>query len=499
MTERPNILWYCTDAQRYDTVAALGNHYIRTPAIDRLCATGVAFTRTYAQSTLCTPSRASFMTGRYCASHHVYRNGAERFPRDEILVTRLLADAGYDCALIGKLHLSSSERGEARNDDGYRVVHWSNLPYPGEAADDLNEYLAWLRNEKGVDPNAILPHYDLRDRGRSHAGQGDIVRPGAHEALRQTKWANEMALRFVAEERDGPWLLSINPYDPHSPYLPPREFLDRYDPKDVPAPVFRSEDLQRQPRFHGIRAQNVFARDPLDLGRPEERAPGSGAGDSFNARLVKCGYYAMIEMIDLHLGELLDALDTAGELDNTLVVFQSDHGELLGDHGLVYKGARFFEGSVRVPLIVSWPNRVAGGRTSESLTELIDVAPTLLEAAGVDVPYVMQGRSLIPALLGEDTATGKFMVVSEFHDSCNFSEGGNDPTQAFMSFDGRYKMVTYRGHDLGELYDLESDPDEFEDLWDDPAGRDLKLAVMSRHVDAIMGAISSGPRRSTRY
>ena len=161
--KKPNILWYSTDAQRYDTIGALGNAHIRTPNIDRLAAGGVAFKRAYSQSTLCTPSRASFLTGRYCASHHVYRDGAERFPPGEVLVTKMLADAGYDCALVGKLHISSSENGETRYDDGYRVFHWSNMPYPGEAADHLNAYHTWLRDEKGVDPNDAIPQYRMRD------------------------------------------------------------------------------------------------------------------------------------------------------------------------------------------------------------------------------------------------------------------------------------------------------------------------------------------------
>jgi len=502
MTDQPNILWYCTDAQRYDTVAALGNPHIRTPNIDRLCADGVAFTQTYAQSTLCTPSRASFLTGRYCASHHVYRNGAARFPSDEVLVTRLLADAGYDCGLIGKLHISSSELGEARYDDGYRVFHWSNLPYPGEAADSSNEYLAWLRDRKGVVPEEVLPRYTIRDPGRSHVGQGDVIRPGPDEALRQTKWANEMALRFVEQDREGPWLLSINPYDPHPPYLPPEAFLENYDPATMPPPLFRPGDLDHQKGFKNIRAQNTLARDPLDTRKPEPNgssSPDARANSSFNGRLLKCGYYAMIEMLDWHFGELLDALKERGELDNTIVIFQSDHGELLGDHGLVFKGARFFDGVVRVPLVIRWPERVDGGRRVDGLTELIDVAPTLLEAAGHEVPDAMQGCSLMPVLTGQAEDTGKVAVVSEFYDSCNFSEGTDDPTQAMMSFDGRYKMVTYRGHSLGELYDLENDPGEFEDLWTKADCRDLKLAVLERHVDAIMGAISSGPGRSTRY
>lgn len=499
MDERPNILWYCTDAQRYDTIAALGNPHIRTPAMDRLCAEGVSFTRTYAQSTVCTPSRASFVTGRYCAAHGVYRNGASHFPGEEVLVTRLLADGGYDCGLVGKLHIASSEFGEARYDDGYRVFHASNLPYTGEGADDSNAYLAWLRDEKGLDPQAVVPRYTIRDPGRSKVSQGDVIRPGPDEALRQTKWANEMALRFVDEKRDGPWLLSVNPYDPHPPYLPPEDFLAHYDPATMAPPLFRDADLERQTRFANIRAQNTVARNPLGTAIPDPDGPAPADNGAFNGRLLKCGYYAMIEMVDRHLGELLDALEERGALDNTIVVFQSDHGDLLGDHGLVFKGARFFDGVVRVPLIVRWPKAFPGGRSIAALAELIDVAPTLLDSAGLEIPEAMQGRSLLPVLRGQTEDTGKRAVVSEFLDSCNFSEGTDDRTRAVMSFDGRYKMVTFRGHDLGELYDLEEDPGEFEDLWDRADCRDIKLAALERHVDALMGAIGSGPRRSTRY
>jgi len=507
---KPNILWYCTDAQRYDTIGRLGNKHIRTPHIDRLISRGVAFSKTYAQSTLCTPSRVSFLTGRYCASHHVYRNGSETFPPGEVLATRILSEAGYDCALVGKLHISSSEYGEKRYDDGYRVFRWSNMPYPGEAADHLNSYHEWLREEKKVEPLDVIPRYKMRDKGRSHPSQGDVVSKGLPDELQQSRWINEMAIRFVEESRDGPWLLSLNPYEPHSPYKPPKEYLDRYDPETMPPPLFNHEDLEHQLKFHEIQAQNVYARNPLSTKQPTTDAGPDSYGNSidrlgrhdseFNGRLVKCGYYATIEMIDSHFGDLLQALDDLGELENTIVVFHSDHGELLGDHGLVFKGARFFEGSVRVPLVFSWPGHIAEDCTSTGLTELIDIAPTLLEASGIEVPYFMQGKSLLPILRGDvDDKFHKDVVFSEFHDSCNYNEGSGPPTHSVMSFDGRYKMVTYRGYDFGELYDLKNDPEEFYDLWDSCTHKDLKLKVMHRHVSAIMSSISSGPRRSTRY
>ena len=124
-------------------------------------------------------------------------------------------------------------------------------------------------------------------------------------------------------------------------------------------------------------------------------------------------------MIDNHFGDLLQALEDLGELENTIVIFHSDHGELLGDHGLVFKGARFFEGSVRVPLVFSWPGHIVEDCTSTVLTELIDIAPTLLEASGIEVPYFMQGKSLLPILRGDvDDKFHKNIVLSEFHDSC---------------------------------------------------------------------------------
>lgn len=494
--DRPNILWICTDGQRYDTLGALGNTHIRTPSLDSLVARGVAFTRAHTQSTMCTPSRVSFLTGRYCASHHVYRNGNEGLPKSEKLVTKMFAEAGYDCALIGKLHVRSANRGEVREDDGYRYFKWSNMPYPeSPTSDRMNAYHEWLRFEKRVDPAEL------------YAKQTAFVGAGVPAELSQSHWAVEMAMRFLDEVRDGPWLISINPFDPHPPYHPPKEYLDAYDPATMPPPLFRPSDLERQQRFEGIRHQNIKARNPLsDVAEPDARAPVSDHAArtyvppaSFNGRLVKCGYYALIESIDYELGLLFSALAARGQTDNTIVVFHSDHGELLGDHGLIYKGARFFEGAVRVPLIMSWPGQFCRGLESTALCELVDVAPTLLEAAGLDVPYQVQGRSLLGILQGHaDPAQHKARVVCDFYDSVGFSQV-DDPTQATMTSDGRYKMVIYHRHNLGELFDLEADPGEFVDLWDDPKSRSLKHELMLKHIDAVMATVSPGPRRITQY
>ena len=351
---RPNILWYCTDQQRYDTIRALGQPHIETPQLDALCADGVAFRRAYTQSPICTAARASFLTGRYPAAHQTHRNGNAYFPPHEKLVTRIFADAGYDCGLVGKLHLSAAKAFEVRPDDGYRAFWWSHHPTPDAARG--HDYETWLRHEKKVDPLEL------------YAPINYFCGPGVPASLHQTTWCSEMAIRFITEQRDGPWLLSVNPFDPHAPFDAPPEYLARVRAADLPLPLFRDSDLERQKAFAAIDQQTKVATDP----RVRKAVAPVAAGDhdsiasrpprDYDALEVKANYYAMIMLIDDQLRRIVDALRDTGQLENTIIVFMSDHGELLGDHGLILKGCRFFEGLVRVPLILSWPGRFGRGR-----------------------------------------------------------------------------------------------------------------------------------------
>lgn len=486
---RPNILWYCTDQQRWDTIRALGQTSIETPTLDSLCAAGTAFNRAYTQSPICTPSRASFLTGRYPASHHVYRNGNGAFPAHEKLVTKIVAEAGYDCGLIGKLHLSAAKYYEHRPDDGYRTFLWSHHPTPDFARG--HDYETWLRHEKGVDPREL------------YVAINHFCGPGVPAALHQTTWCSEMAIRFISEQRGAPWLLSVNPFDPHAPFDAPPEYLDKVDPEAMPLPLFEDADLERHAAFRAIDQQTKIPLDPRIRRQVEHAAVkdhdqvASAAPDAYDARAVKANYYAMIRLIDDQLGRILDSLRDTGQLERTIIIFMSDHGEMLGDHGLILKGCRFFEGLVHVPLIVSWPERFQQGQLSEALVELVDIAPTLLEAAGLAVPEAMQGRSLVPILTGAaDPHRHKAHVICEYHDAIG---GQPDHTHGSMVFDGRYKTAVYHGHAIGELYDLVEDPGEFRNLWDEPSARDLKLDRLKYHLDAMMGTVSAGPPRAVAY
>jgi len=489
MTERLNILWYCTDQQRFDTIHTLGNEFIHTPTLDKLIENGVAFTRAYTQAPICTPSRATFLTGRYPATHHVYRNGNDYFPPSERLITKILADNGYDCGLVGKLHLSRAvDRIEKRPDDGYRVFHWSHHPYPDWPVG--NAYTDWLKQEKKIDPHEL------------YADLNEPYGPGVPTEYHQTTWCTEMAIRFITEDRNCPWLLSINPFDPHPPFDPPQEFLDRYDPKKLPAPLFRETDIERQKAFREIDQQSVEAINPLSF-KPSISVSSISRGEmghtppkSYNAFIVKACYYAMIELIDYQLGRIIDALRETGQLDNTIIIFMSDHGELLGDHGLIYKGCRFFESLVHVPLVIYCPGMFKKNLKSEALVELVDIAPTLLEATGIEIPYYMQGKSLFSLLTGRSYLNEhKMYVVSEYNDALALP----DKTHGSMYFDGRHKIIVYHNHDVGELYDLETDPGEFNNLWELPEYRELKYTLMKEHFDAMMSTISAGIERTGIY
>ncbi len=487
--KKPNILWYCTDQQRFDTIRSLGNPFINTPNIDKFKARGVAFKRAYAQSPICTPSRASFLTGRYPATTHVHRNGNAHFPNGETLVTKIFRDAGYDCGLIGKLHLASAANGiEPRVDDGYCMFEYSHHPMPPDAPDE-NAYHKWMIEEKGVRPS------------QAYANATGFCCEGVTQELHQTTWATDRAIDFVDSRGDTPWLLSVNVFDPHPPFDPPKEYRDRYVAADLPPPLFRPSDLERQRDFSEVSQQSVTAVDPNG-----EQPLSTGTENtatipptSFNGQEVKAAYYAMIELIDAEFGRLLSHLEEIGALENTIVVFNSDHGELLGDHGLLYKGCRFFEGLVHVPLLFSWPGHFVEDMESDALVELVDIAPTLLEAAGLSIPETMQGKSLFGLLTGAlPPGKHKSVVVSEFNDALGSNESPK-PTHATMTFDGKHKTIVYHGLDLVELFDLDADPGEFRNLWNDGCDPAEKQRLLHRHLDAVMATSSAGVPRVGKY
>ncbi len=211
---------------------------------------------------------------------------------------------------------------------------------------------------------------------------------------------------------------------------------------------------------------------------------------------ITASYYGMIELIDEQFGRLLDHLEATGQRENTIVIFTSDHGETLGDHGLALKGCRFYEGLVRVPLMISWLDHFEAGVISDALVELTDIVPTLMGATGLPVSDDLHGESLLPILTGDAPAgEHREFVWSEFADCINLP----DESRATMYRDRNWKLVVYHGNDVGELYDLENDPDEFENLWDSADHASVKADLVLKSFNRAVMAANLGPDRVMRY
>ena len=494
LSRKPNILWICPDMLRYDAIGSLGNPYISTPNMDRLVSEGVAFTRAYCQNPVCTPSRASFLTGRYPFATGVVANGNECFPSEEKLVTKTLAEAGYDCGLVGKLHLAAAferkplpdgtsravTRTEVRAEDGYRVFHWNHDPM--NVWQEGDEYHRWIERQ-GVNLA------ELRKNG------------AIPEHLHQSTWCADRAIDFIEREGNTPWLLSVNMFHPHGPWDVPIESVKHFDVDTLPGPLFRESDLGMQ---------NDHLKDVALLGassgsvRPEEfpnetlnsNQGGLGSLRGNRGKLFQAAQWACVELVDRQIGRILGALAASGQAENTVVILHADHGQPFGDHGILSTGCRFYECITHIPLVFSWPQHFMEGLRARGLVELIDLAPTLHDLLGLPVPEEMHGQSLLPVLSGRaDPDTIKEGARCEYYFSSGyFSDRRAQCTYGTMYRDERYKLCVYHGVDVGELYDLENDPGEFDNLWDSPEHADIKHRLLKKSFDRCMLTIDRGPR-----
>lgn len=507
-----HVLWICTDQQRGDTVHALGNEAIHTPNLDRLCREGTAFTRAYCQNPVCTPSRASFLTGRYPSSVKVPANGNARVPGNPLLITKRFAEAGYRCGLSGKLHIASPWNGvEERTDDGYQDFYYCHDPWHGIGKG--NQYTEWLQ-EQGIAPEDIFAGSSTE----GFRGYNDTISPELHE----TTWCVDKAVSFIRDQEsknrqkkrkgqaETPWLFSLNIFDPHPPFDAPKEYRNRYNPDELPPPLFQPSDLENQKQL-----QQAYHQRALNPHAPD--------GEIMEK---KASYYGMVELIDHQIGRLIDLLDELEIRENTLVIFHSDHGEMLGDHGLLLKGARFYEGAVNVPLIFSLPGTIRQGYVHQGLAALVDLYPTLEDLINepkhneekhthADAEVMQNGQpavdisksdryagfpgtSLMPLLTGESEAAVRDYVWSEYWNSLHMelsptvSKASFHPTYATMYRTTRYKVVIYHNFGLGELYDLKQDPNEFTNRWDDPDYQEVKLQLTLASAAEMNASLDPG-------
>ena len=469
-----NILFIMYDQLRFDYLNCAGHPHLSTPNFDRLAAHGVRFTNAYVQSPVCGASRMSFYTGRYVSSHGAQWNGMPLRVGEMTLGDHLRA-LGMGCWLIGKTHMKADATGMARlglapdsvigarqaecgfdlwvRDDGL----WGEGPdgFYDERRSPYNAYLK-QRGYDGENPWADYANAGVKD-GEIASGWFllNADRPAnIRERDSETPWLTGEAIRFL-DAAEEPWCAHLSYIKPHWPYIVPAPYHAMYGPEHVPPP--RRQDGERE-GAHPVYAAYMEGRVAQAFQRDDVR------------ETVIPAYMGLIKQADDQLGRLLDHLEATGRAKDTMIVLTSDHGDYLGDHWLGEKDL-FHEPSVKIPLIVCDPRPEADatrGTTCDALVESIDLAATFIEAAGGAVPeHIVEGRSLMPWLRGERPAWRGY-AISEYDYSVTpvCERLGLEPRDArlFMVFDGRWKLIHAEGGFRPMLFDLETDPDEFDDL-----------------------------------
>lgn len=481
MSVRPNILFICTDQQRGDSLACTGANWAVTPNLDRLACEGALFRSCYVQNPVCSPSRASLFTGKYPSNHGLYANGVP-LPDGQKMFTRTLADAGYDCGMIGKQHLAPCDtwRTEPRRDDGYRVFEWAHGPNHRALE---NDYHRWLRKTHPKIYKSVFPDTDANENteysNRARTGTPiDHVPAEAH----YSHWVGERAIDFITHPRgeNEPFFLMANFFDPHHSFGAPQEFRDLIDADAIPDPVTKPGELDEKPRDHRAFSEKSYSGT----------APGFQDYSASEIKDIRAQYWAMIALVDHEVGRILKALENAGQLENTLVVFTSDHGEMLGNHQQLLKGPQLYDDLARVPLIMRWPGRIEPGGMIANPVQWIDLTATILDASGAAPGTGVQGQSLLPLATGQD---GRFRPWA----MCEFRNSGfaTDPMiMTTMLRHEDWKLILWHGAPAcentrdGELYNLSEDPNELHNLYHRSDHIDQRRKMKRLMLDAMAEA-----------
>jgi len=485
---RPNILFVFSDDHATAAIGAYGSRINETPSIDRLATEGMTFERMFCTNSICAPSRAVVLTGKHSPANGVRDNGA-RFDGAQATFPKLLREAGYATALIGKWHLKSDPTG---------FDHWEVLPGQG------HYYQPDFRSAKGT----------RRIDGHATAITTDLAR----------EWLEN------GRDKSKPFLLMCQHKAPHRSWMPGLDHVDDRDGETIPEPATLFDDYATRCDAAGRQEMEIdrhmylyydlqvppldadaelegpdrWASGPLDRMTEAQREAWWKAFEAENAAFRASGlegrelvrwkyqryiknYLGCVAGVDDSVGRLLDYLEREGLAENTIVVYSSDQGFYLGEHGW-YDKRWMYEPSLRMPFVLRWPGRVAAGSRDQHLCQNIDFAPTFLAAAGVEVPAEMHGRSLLPLLRGEASTDWRDEVYYEY-----FERGIHAVERHRGVRTARHKLIHFHDLDQWELYDLEADPDELHNLYGQEGLEELaeELAGRLGRLHALYGDATS--------
>jgi arylsulfatase A-like enzyme len=528
VTERPNFVLFITDQHRADYLGCYGHKILKTPHIDSIAERGVRFDNFYVSNPVCMPNRATLMTGRTPSVHGVRHNGIPLSLQSNTFV-KMMHEGGYRTALIGKSHLQNftdnapmttpapapegytappggleEARLDAYRDGDYgqeKPAFWESpeasvqLPYYGFDHVDMcyghgdqvgGDYAHWLRAQRADGdelrgPKNSLPHdYSVRQAWRT--ALPEELYPTAYIAQQSDQWVRD----YAASGEDAPFFLMASFPDPHHPFTPPGHYWDLYRPEDMEAPEsYSTNDWTPPPHVAALLAARDEGKGPED----GIMSYGITLREALEARALTCG---MIAMVDDAVGRVLLALKESGYADNTVILFTSDHGDHLGDHSMLRKGPAHYRELVRVPFLYADPTEGTPGTASDALAGTIDIGATILDRAQIHPYNGMQGHSLRPLAANPDLdGTRDAFLIEEDNQRALAGLGENPRARSLITH--RWRLSVYAGHSWGELYDLEKDKGEFNNLWDSGAHRDIKTALLERLVQAQIAHCDASP------
>lgn len=506
---QPNFIIISSDQQRGDCIGIEGRG-VKTPNLDQMCRDGTRFSACITPSVVCQPARASILTGQLCRTHGVHDNGIDLDPdTGEKGFAGAMAVAGYQTAFFGKAHFSTFH---ARLPTGSPECELSSVDF---GSDWFGPYMGfqhvelmigghnWFEPQKPPRGLHFERFYHADGRGDEktklyweNAGDTKGAAQTWHSKLpmvwHNTPWTADRAIEWLKHGRDAtkPFCTWISFPDPHHPFDCPEPWSRLHDPVEIELPKHRTRDFENRPWWHRAAIENEPEGDAASVKVRKEYSRVPEQTDD-QLREIIANTYGQISLIDDNVGRILNALVEAGIDDNTYVIYISDHGDWLGDHGLILKGPMTYEGLLRVPMIIKGPN-VPAGKVVDQPVSTIDIAPTLFEISGARALLEQHGESLRP-LIETETATREFAM----------SEWELLPNRVGVALSLRcvrtrtHKLTMDMRSETGELYDLINDPDEMRNVFDDPGysavRKDLTRLLLSRPDDIGPNRVPIGP------
>lgn len=451
--KRPNIVFIMADQWRGDCIGEDGSDWIHTPHLNQLAKEGALFRKAYSSVPSCLPARASLLTGMSPWGHGLllYAPMAVKYPWTK---PQLLRDAGYYTIAVGKMHFHTKN---GKKDYGYHKIYLEE----GWVKDYEDDYMKYFKNEE--------PDKNIDGTGLTFTDHRTKAYP-YEDRLHPTNWTAQKSIDFIENYKSSdPYFLKISFHRPHPPFDPPKRWLDFYKNRDIPNTVVGEWAEEKYSEFNKI---------------PHEDEPRTQFRGNFGSKLARQsreGYFAGISFIDEQIERVINALKKRGDYDNTLILFTSDHGDMMGDHHL-WRKTYAYEPSARVPMILRWPENLqiatSRGQKFNNLVELRDVLPTFLDVAGANKIKEMEGESMLNIVRNKDSNWRSYLDLE--HGTCYWRE--NNWTALT---DGSYKYIYFATDGEQQLFDLDSDPNEQNDLSKDNKYSELLLSWRRKMVDHL--------------